>query len=217
MVFRAAGESPRGKFHPEIEHGLSASTCTISEEFIELPGTLLMNSLKDIDVVAGGNLGRNWFTLMGPLSNKAAGVLFSDIMFIGVDGADADKSLTCVHPQEEAEFLRVLTSHARRKVVVADHSEFGVVSRRLLCPADEVTTIITDREATVIAPFRQKGIEVKRSEVMTQDLNKWRADEAKSFLACYYFAAGIELLCYLSCSVRRNDCLAHRSLRWFFR
>jgi DeoR family transcriptional regulator of aga operon len=123
-----------------------------------------LSSHKEIDViVTGGHLRGNWFTLVGPLANQAAGMLFSDIMFIGVDGIDAEQGLTCIHPQE-ADFLRVLTRHTRKKVVVADHSKLGTVSRWLLCPTGEVQMIITDRDATdsMIDPFRQKGIEVKR-------------------------------------------------------
>jgi len=123
-----------------------------------------LSSHKEIDVVVtGGHLRGNWFTLVGPLANQAGGMLFSDIMFIGVDGIDAEQGLTCVHPQE-ADFLRVLAHHTRKKVVVADHSKLGTVSRWLLCPTGEVQMIITDRDATdsMIDPFRQKGIEVKR-------------------------------------------------------
>ncbi|HUA99161.1 MAG TPA: DeoR/GlpR family DNA-binding transcription regulator [Terracidiphilus sp.] len=123
-----------------------------------------LSSHKEIDVVVtGGHLRGNWFTLVGPLANQAAAMLFSDIMFIGVDGIDAEQGLTCVHPQE-AEFLRILTGHTRRRVVVADHSKLGTVSRWLLCPAGEVQMIITDRDAgdEMIDPFQKMGVEVKR-------------------------------------------------------
>jgi DeoR/GlpR family transcriptional regulator of sugar metabolism len=121
-----------------------------------------LSSHKEIDViVAGGHLRGNWFTLVGPLANQAAQMVFSDVMFIGVDGIDAEQGLTCVHPQE-ADFLRVLVRHAQKRVVVADHSKLGAVSHWLLCPTDEVQTIITDRDASEkrIAPFLKKGIEV---------------------------------------------------------
>ena len=123
-----------------------------------------LSSRKEIDVVVtGGHLRGNWFTLVGPLANQGAAMLFSDIMFIGVDGIDAGQGLTCVHPQE-AEFLRILTRHTRKRVVVADHSKLGTVSRWLLCPAGDVQTIVTDRDAgdETIDPFRKMGIEVKR-------------------------------------------------------
>lgn len=124
-----------------------------------------LSSHKDIDViVSGGHLRGNWFTLVGPLANQSASMLFSDILFLGVDGLHAEQGLTCSHPQE-AEFLRLLTRHTRRKVVVADHSKFGVISRWLLCPVDEVQTIITDGETSdeAIEPFRAKGVEIIRT------------------------------------------------------
>src|SRR5215472_678935 len=123
-----------------------------------------LSPCKGIEVVVtGGHLRGNWFTLVGPLANQAAEMMFSDIMFIGVDGIDAEHGLTCVHPQE-AGFLRVMARHTKKRVVVADHSKLGAVSHWLLCPADEVQMIITDRDASDerIAPFQKKGIEVRQ-------------------------------------------------------
>lgn len=123
-----------------------------------------LSSHKEIEViVTGGHLRGNWFTLVGPIANEAASMVFSDMMFIGVDGIDAEKGLTCVHPQE-AEYLRVLARQTRKRIVVADHSKLGTVSRWLLCPTAQVQMIITDRDATddMVDPFRQMGIEVKQ-------------------------------------------------------
>jgi DeoR/GlpR family transcriptional regulator of sugar metabolism len=123
-----------------------------------------LSNCKDIEViVTGGHLRGSWFTLVGPLANAAAEMVFADTMFIGVDGIDSLKGLTCTHPSE-AEVLRVLVHHSRRRIVVADHSKFGSVSKWLLCPTVDIHSIITDRGATdeMIAPFRSLGIEVTR-------------------------------------------------------
>jgi DeoR family transcriptional regulator of aga operon len=123
-----------------------------------------LSACKNIEViVTGGVLRGNWFTLVGPLANIAAGMVYADIMFLGVDGISADMGLSCEHPQE-AEYLRLMTQHAKRKVVVTDHSKIGNQSRWMLCPTKEVSTIITDTGATdtAIAPFLSQGIEVVR-------------------------------------------------------
>ena len=123
-----------------------------------------LSSHKEIDViVAGGHLRGNWFTLVGPLANQAAAMVFCDLMFIGVDGIHVEQGLTCVHPQE-ADFLRIMVRHAKRRVVVADHSKLGEVSRWSLCPTEDVHMLITDSDASEesIAAFREKGIEVKQ-------------------------------------------------------
>jgi DeoR family transcriptional regulator of aga operon len=123
-----------------------------------------LSNRKDIEVtVLGGHLRGNWFTLVGPLANATAEMVFADTIFIGVDGIDSTRGLTCTHPNE-AEVLRVLVHHSKRRVVVADHSKLGSVANWLLCPVAEVHSIITDRGATdeMIAPFQKLGIEVTR-------------------------------------------------------
>jgi len=121
-----------------------------------------LSNRKDIEViVTGGHLRGSWFTLIGPLANAAAEALFSDIMFIGVDGIDAKQGLTCTNPSE-AEVLRKLVQHTKMKVVVADHSKLGFVSKYLLCPTKGIDRLITDSgaSASAIAPFGKLGIEI---------------------------------------------------------
>jgi DeoR/GlpR family transcriptional regulator of sugar metabolism len=123
-----------------------------------------LSNRKDIEViVTGGHLRGNWFTLVGPLATAAAEMLFSDIMFVGVDGIDAKQGLTCTN-SSEAEVLRKLVEHAKVKVVVADHSKLGCVSKYLLCPTKSIDRLITDTGASAssIALFEKLGIEVIR-------------------------------------------------------
>jgi DeoR family transcriptional regulator of aga operon len=123
-----------------------------------------LSNQKDIEViVTGGQLRGNWFTLVGPLANCTAGMLFADTMFIGVDGIDATQGLTCTHPSE-AEVLRKLVEHSKQKIVVADHSKLGSVAKWLLCPVSAVNMLITDSGASdeSVAPFEALGIQVSR-------------------------------------------------------
>jgi len=123
-----------------------------------------LSACKNIEViVTGGVLRGNWFTLVGPLANIAAGMVYADIMFLGVDGISAEMGLSCENPLE-AEYLRLMAQHAKRKVVVTDHSKIGVQSRWMLCPTKEVDSLITDADATdaAIAPFESLDIEVVR-------------------------------------------------------
>jgi DeoR/GlpR family transcriptional regulator of sugar metabolism len=124
-----------------------------------------LSNCKDIEViVTGGVLRGNWFTLIGPLANASAEMLFADVMFIGVDGIDAQHGLTCTNPTE-AEVLRKLAQHSKKKVVVADHSKLGRVSNHLLCKTSEIDCLITDGGASraATAPFEKRGISVVRA------------------------------------------------------
>lgn len=135
--------------------------------------TLITNSInvamelshrKDIEViVTGGHLRGNWFTLIGPLANATADRVFADTMFIGVDGIHAGQGLTCTNAAE-AEVLHRLVEHSKLKVVVADRSKLGAVSKYLLCPVAGIDRIITDSGATdeAVAPFEKLRISVSR-------------------------------------------------------
>ena len=123
-----------------------------------------LSNRKDIEViVTGGHLRGNWFTLVGSLANDAIEKLFADIIFIGVDGMSAEHGLTCTNASE-AGLLRKLAYHSKRRVVVADHSKLGAVSKYLLCFSSEVHELITDAGASdeAVAPFRELGVKVLR-------------------------------------------------------
>ena len=123
-----------------------------------------LSNFKNIEViVTGGMLRGNWFTLVGPLANHAAQMMHADIMLLGVDGIDLEFGLSCVNPLE-AEFLRLMSRNAKRKVVVTDHSKLGARSHWALCPVEEIETLITDTGATdeAIAPFQRAGVTVVR-------------------------------------------------------
>lgn len=142
----------------KILSGISIITNTVNV-------AMELSNRKDIDVfVTGGHLRGNWFTLVGPLANASLDLLFADIMFIGVDGIDASQGLTCTN-SAEAELLRKLVSHAKRKVAVADHSKLGMVSNWLLCKITEIDCLITDSGASddAVAAFEKLGIEVIRA------------------------------------------------------
>jgi DeoR family transcriptional regulator of aga operon len=117
---------------------------------------------QDVRVfVTGGFLTGGWFSLVGPATTQALSQFFVDKVFIGVNGIDAEKGLTSLHP-EEAAVIQVMLRQAKRRIVVADHTKLGTVATSLICPTAEVHQLITDTGATEeqVAPFRQLGIEV---------------------------------------------------------
>lgn len=123
-----------------------------------------LSKRKDIHVfVTGGHLRGDWFSLVGLEAIANMSKIFVDLLFIGVNGIDAHKGLTCINGDEVA-INRSMVQQARRKVAVADHSKLGVVTRWLICPTESIEILITDSGATdkMIAPFLEKKIEVRR-------------------------------------------------------
>jgi DeoR family transcriptional regulator of aga operon len=123
-----------------------------------------LSNRKDIDVfVTGGHLRGDWFSLVGPAAVAAVKALFVDVLFIGVNGIDAERGLTCLNA-DEAEINRTMVQQARRKIAVADHSKLGVVAKWLICPNEMIEMLITDSGATEesVAPFLARGVKVLR-------------------------------------------------------
>lgn len=119
---------------------------------------------EDLSVyVTGGYLRGGWFSMVGAPAVRAAAELFLDRVFVGVNAIDAERGLSCLHP-DEAAVNRALIAQAAQRVVVADRSKLGRVVRCLICPASEVNLLITDRDATdqQVLPFVEKGVEVRR-------------------------------------------------------
>ena len=117
---------------------------------------------KDIEVfVTGGHLRGTWFSLVGPTAIESINKVFIDTLFIGLHGIDDKRGLTCIDP-DEAELNKAMVQQARRKGVVADSSNFGVVEKWLIAPTAAVDVIVTDTGVTEekVAPFRKRGIAV---------------------------------------------------------
>jgi DeoR family transcriptional regulator of aga operon len=123
-----------------------------------------LSKRKDIHVfVTGGHLRGEWFSLVGQEAVATMSKVFVDLLFIGVNGIDAHKGLTCING-DEVEINRSMVQQAKRKIAVADHSKLGVVTRWLICPTESIDMLITDAGATdkMVAPFVEKKIEVRR-------------------------------------------------------
>lgn len=137
--------------------GVTVVTSTVSV-------AMELSSQKNVDVfVTGGFLRGHWFSMVGPSAVAAAGRVFPDKMFIGVNGIDAERGLTSLDA-DEAELIAVMMRQAKRRIVVADSSKLGAVARHFISPADEVEMLITDSGASDgdVGPFLHAGIEVRR-------------------------------------------------------
>ncbi len=122
-----------------------------------------LSKRKDIEVfVTGGALRGTWFSLVGPTAIQSMSKVFVDTLFIGVNGIDAAHGLTCYNT-DEAELNKVMVQQARRKIVVADSSKFGVVASWLIAPISVVDLIITDTGLSeeALRRFRHEGIKVQ--------------------------------------------------------
>jgi len=123
-----------------------------------------LSNRPDISVVVtGGILRPGWFSLVGPNAVDAMRQFFPDKVFIGVNGIDPERGLTTYNPEEMA-VDRMMIRQAKQKIVVADHSKLGVVANFLVCPLEEIDTLITDTGASdeMVAAFEANSVRVLR-------------------------------------------------------
>jgi DeoR/GlpR family transcriptional regulator of sugar metabolism len=144
---------------PGASVAISAGTTTyaVAHELRTLPGlTVVTNSphvaellhdptRDDFQVVLTGGVRTPSDALVGPVADAALATLHVDTLILGVHGIDEHAGLTTPNLVEGAT-NRALMSAARRVVVVADHSKWGVIGLCTIATLDEVDVLVTDAD-----------------------------------------------------------------------
>jgi DeoR family transcriptional regulator of aga operon len=123
-----------------------------------------LSKRKDLGVfVTGGHLRGDWFSLVGPSAAQSLSHVMIHTLFIGADGVDAKHGVSCFSP-DESHLNSAMVKRAQRKILVADHSKFGVVAGWKICSTSDLDILITDTDATdeMTEPFEKAQVEVMR-------------------------------------------------------
>jgi DeoR/GlpR family transcriptional regulator of sugar metabolism len=158
MIARAAARLVA----PGAAIALSAGTTTyaLAEQLFTVPGlTVVTNSMRvaslfqgpgqagngapPASVVLTGGVRTPSEALVGPIADLAIRSLHFDLLFLGCHGIDPDAGLTTPN-LAESETNRAFVRSARRVVVVADHTKWGIVGLSSFADLDEVDTLVTD-------------------------------------------------------------------------
>jgi DeoR/GlpR family transcriptional regulator of sugar metabolism len=138
--------------------GLTAGTTTwrLAHHLARVPDlTVLTNSIQvanvfhreprpDLTVVLTGGVRTPSDALVGPIALNAVRSLHLDMLFLGVHGATEDAGLTTPNILE-AETDRALIEASARRVVVADHTKWGIRGLSRIATLDEVAVFVTDQ------------------------------------------------------------------------
>ncbi|MBV9383359.1 MAG: DeoR/GlpR transcriptional regulator [Streptosporangiaceae bacterium] len=145
---------------PGTAIALSAGTTTfaLAQCLLDVPGlTIVTNSLRvanlfsgtrgldggGVSVVLTGGVRTPSDALVGPVADLTIRSLHFDLLFLGCHGIDPEAGLTTPN-LAESETNRTFIRLARRVVVLADHTKWGVVSLSSFARLDEVDVLITD-------------------------------------------------------------------------
>jgi DeoR/GlpR family transcriptional regulator of sugar metabolism len=134
------------------------TTFALAQCLLDVPGlTIVTNSLRVSSVFSGtrgldgtadsvvltGGVQTPAEALVGPVADLTIRSLHFDLLFLGCSGFDPQAGLTTPN-LAEAETNRTLIRVARRVVVLADHTKWGLVSLSSFARLSEVDVLITD-------------------------------------------------------------------------
>ncbi|WP_369269346.1 DeoR/GlpR family DNA-binding transcription regulator [Streptomyces sp. R11] len=148
---------------PGTAIALSGGTTTyaLAHQLVDVPDlTVVTNSVRVADVfhaaqrtsgprqgaatvVLTGGIRTPSDSLVGPVADQAIAALHFDMLFLGVHGISVEAGLSTPN-LAEAETNRRLVQSARRVVVVADHTKWGVVGLSSFAALEQIDTLVTD-------------------------------------------------------------------------
>ncbi len=103
-----------------------------------------LTQVPGVDVyVIGGYLRGVSYAMVGPLAKRSLGDVYFDVAFLGANGISLEHGVT-IPSLEEADTAAEILRHSRRRVILADHTKFGVVTHGKIVGLEEVDVIITD-------------------------------------------------------------------------
>lgn len=159
---RAIAMEAAGLVQEGMAVGLSAGTTTwaLAKELTNGPRiTVVTNSVRITDLFHhSASAGSTRFAstviliggertpsdaLVGPIATGALKQLHLDILFLGVHGMDAAAGFTTPNLLE-AETDRAFVAAARRTVVLADHTKWGLLGISSIASLEEVDEVISD-------------------------------------------------------------------------
>ena len=143
---------------PGTAIAIAAGTTTfaLAQCLLDVPGlTIVTNSLRVANLFGGnrtpdvasvvltGGMRTASDALVGPVADLTIASLHFDTLFLGCTGLDPEVGLSTPN-LAEAETHRALIKVARRVVVLADHTKYGVVSLASFAPVEKVNVLVTD-------------------------------------------------------------------------
>jgi DeoR/GlpR family transcriptional regulator of sugar metabolism len=147
-----------GLVRPGTAIAIAAGTTTfaLAQCLLDVPGlTIVTNSLRVANLFGGnrtpdvasvvltGGMRTASDALVGPVADLTISSLHFDTLFLGCTGLDPEVGLSTPN-LAEAETNRALIKVARRVVVLADHTKFGVVSLASFAPVEKINVLVTD-------------------------------------------------------------------------
>jgi DeoR/GlpR family transcriptional regulator of sugar metabolism len=129
--------------HALARHLTGVPDLTVVTNSVRVADVLQDPDRFDVTVLLTGGLRTPSDALVGPIAIAALHSLHVDVVFMGVHGMDAEAGFTTPNLME-AETNRAMVASARRLVVCADSTKWGVVGLSTIVPLSAASVVVTD-------------------------------------------------------------------------
>ncbi len=138
-------------------HLATTANLTVVTNSLKVAEVLHEQGRRDLTVVLTGGIRTPSDGLVGPIAVHAIRSLHVDMVIMGVHGIDERAGLTTPNLLE-AETNRAFVDSARRLVVIADNTKWGVVGLSQIATLDAVSTLVTDDKLpeSAVAALRER-------------------------------------------------------------
>jgi DeoR/GlpR family transcriptional regulator of sugar metabolism len=116
---------------------------TVVTNSLRVAEVLHSHAVASQTVILTGGVRTPSDALVGPVAIQSIRALHLDCVFMGVHGMDEAAGFTSPNLME-AETNRALMSTARRLIVLADHTKWGVVGLCAIAALEEASVLVTD-------------------------------------------------------------------------
>jgi len=147
-------------------HLVQTPNLTVVTNSIEVANVLHRDGRSDLTVVLTGGVRTPSDALVGPVALGALRSLHVDALFMGVHGMSAEAGFTTPNLLE-GETDQALIESARRVIVVADHTKWGVRGLSRIADLSVADTIVSDTGLSpeARAAVKEQGIELLLASV----------------------------------------------------
>jgi DeoR family transcriptional regulator of aga operon len=145
---------------PDLQDGAGVPAITVVTNAMNIANELAVRQHIKIVVTGGVTRGQS-YELIGPYATLVLAELTLDWAILGVDGLDL-RSGAAAHHEGEASINHLMATRAEQVMIVADSSKLGQRAFARVCPVEEISVVVTDRDAApeTLAAFTERGINV---------------------------------------------------------
>lgn len=113
-------------------------------------------------IVIGGLIDPESLSLVGPLATQCLDAYHVNKLFLSCQGIDLQRGLS-VGSEQQADLKRRMLADADQRILLADHSKFGVKSTCYFGTLEDIDRVITDDGAdeNLLAELREEHVEVQ--------------------------------------------------------